>query len=312
MKRVLLTGATGFVGRNVVASLAALGFEVHAAVWGPTPAWTTAVREHACDLLADGTARAVVQRVRPTHLLHLAWDVTPGRYWTSPENLRWVRASLELVQAFAEAGGERAVLAGTCAEYDWSVGHCHEDATPSRPSSLYGTCKNSLREMFLAYARQSGFSAGWGRLFFLYGPGEPSGRLVPSVLEGLLAGRPVPCTHGRQVRDFLHVQDAAQAFACLLDGRVEGTVNIASGQPVELRELVATLEELTGRPGLARFGELPVRAGEPETLTADVTRLAVEVGWTPKYGLREGLARTVDWWRAHPGGVCPDFRRAGE
>ena len=137
----------------------------------------------------------------------------------------------------------------------------------------------------------------WGRIFFVYGPGEPEGRLVPSVGRTLLAGEPVPTTSGDQVRDFMHVEDVAAAFAALADADTTGAVNIASGDPVRVRDVVETLAEQVGRPDLLRPGALPDREGDPPRLVADVTRLRQEVGIAPQIALREGLAQTLEWLR---------------
>src|SRR5439155_6654344 len=134
--------------------------------------------------------RALLAAVRPTHLLHLAWIATPGVYWTSPENHRWVEASLHLLRCFAAGGGRRAVLTGTCAEYDWSAaGVCHETQTPLRPTTVYGVCKDELRRRAEEVCRAAGVSLAWARLFFLYGPGEHPARLFPGVVQALRAGR---------------------------------------------------------------------------------------------------------------------------
>jgi nucleoside-diphosphate-sugar epimerase len=306
MKRVLVTGAGGFVGRHCLPELLERGFEVHASCRRPTRDETPRpVTWHAADLLEPGGPEALVARVRPTHLLHMAWEATPGTYWESPDNLCWLRASLDLLTAFAAAGGERLVSAGTCAEYDWTSGRCCERDTPLAPSTLYGTCKNALRQVEEAFAARQGFSFARARLFFLYGPHEHPRRFVPSVIRPLLAGEPARCTHGRQVRDFLFVADAASALAAVLDSPVTGAVNVASGEPVALRDVAGAVAVLLGRPDLLRLGALPPPPGEAPVIVADVARLAGEVGWSPRRSLEQGLARTVEWWRQRlvPGGA---------
>ena len=287
MKRVLVTGAGGFIGRQTLGPLRERGFEVH-----------PVGRAQGFDLLAPGAAAAAVDAARPTHLLHLAWYAEHGRFWTAPENLAWVGATLDLLRAFAEAGGERAVIAGTCAEYDWSVGgRCVEDSTPLAPATLYGAAKHGLHEVLRAYASQAGVSLAWGRVFFCFGPYEPAGRLFPSVARALLAGREAPVTHGTQLRDFLAVDELGDAFAALLDSAVRGPVNVASGEPIALRELVELIAQAIGRPELVRFGAVDPRPGEPDELVADVARLADEVGWRPREPLDTGIERAVAWWR---------------
>src|SRR5262249_18992294 len=187
MRRGLITGPGGFVGRCCLAPLAAGFDEGHALARAPLPG--AAGRVPAAGLLDAAPVTGLGRPVRPSHLLHRAWVTTPGGYWTSADNLRWVGASLHLLRAFADAGGRRVVVAGSCAEYDWTAaGTCDEATTPLRPATLYGACKDALRRVLEAFAAQAGLSAAWGRLFFLYGPGEHPDRLVASVARALLAG----------------------------------------------------------------------------------------------------------------------------
>ena len=279
MKRVLVTGGTGFIGKHTVPHLRELGYEVHA------------VGSRDADLLDAPSRRALIERVQATHLLHLAWYVPPGKYWTSLENVRWLQASMDLLVEFAAAGGQRAVTAGTCAEYSWTKGDglCREDETPVEPASLYGASKDALRRMQEALARQLGFSHAWGRIFFPYGPGEPDGRLVPSVIRSVLAGEPARCSHGRQVRDFIYVDDAARAFATVLDSGLEGPVNIGTGEGVTIAEVAQAAAAAAGRPDLLQLGALPAREGEPDRLVADAGRLR-SLGFVPHFSLSQGMA----------------------
>jgi nucleoside-diphosphate-sugar epimerase len=296
--KVLVTGATGLIGRICARELVEAGAEVHgvtsAASGSDRPAEMT---WHVADLRDPEAAASLVSRVRPTHLLHLAWETQHGDFWTSEENMRWLAAGVELFRAFANSGGQRAVIAGTCAEYLWDDEPCVEGITPLEPRTLYGACKHALDVAVSAYARRTGVSVAWGRVFHLYGPGEGERRLVPSLVVPLLHGEPAACTPGTQVRDFLHVDDAAQAFTTLLATELTGPVNVASGVPTRIVDLALTLGELTGRPELVQVGALPARADDPAVLVADVTRLTQEGGWTPEYDLRGGLAQTVEWWR---------------
>jgi nucleoside-diphosphate-sugar epimerase len=235
--------------------------------------------------------------VRPTHLLHLAWYTAPRLYWSSDRNLDWLAASLRLLRAFAAAGGRRAVVTGTCAEYDPSEGVCSEATTPRRPGSLYGVCKNALHDVALAHSAGAGYSVAWARLFYVYGPGEPATRLVPAVVQGLLEDRPVELSHGRQRRDFLFVGDVAAALARLLGSDFEGAVNVGSGDAMAARAMVDAIVERVGRPGDMRFGACETAAAEPPLIVADTTRMRTEVGWTPAIALDEGIDATVSWWR---------------
>lgn len=297
MTRLLITGATGFVGAPAVRAAAARFDEVHA-VGRRTPAQPHAAFR-ACDLLDFDAAARLVEAVRPTHLLHLAWVATPGVYWTSAANHRWVEASRRLLTAFAKHGGRRAVVAGSCAEYDWTgPGVCHERATPTRPHTTYGRCKLEFGSWAEELGRARGVAVARARLFFLYGPGEYPARLVPSVANALLAGRPAACSAGTQRRDFLHVDDAADALVALTAGGPTGPVNVGSGAAVAVREVVERVAAACGRPELVRLGEREAAGAEPPLLVADVSRLRHELGWRPRVGLADGLRETVGWWRA--------------
>jgi nucleoside-diphosphate-sugar epimerase len=286
VKRVLVTGGSGFIGRPAVAALRDRGFEVHAP------------RSREADLLAPGTAAELIEAVGPSHLLHLAWDVRPGQFWTSTENVAWVEASLRLLRAFVEAGGERAVMAGTCAEYGWTDRvHCVEGRTALEPATLYGAAKHGLRAVAERYARQAGVSFAWGRVFFVFGPHEQPGRLASSVTAALIRGEPAETSEGTQVRDFIYSADLGDAFAALLDAHVEGPVNLASGEPRSIRALVEALADAAGRPDLLRIGARPANPSEPAAITAAVDRLRDEVGWRPPRTLEQRVADTVAWWR---------------
>jgi nucleoside-diphosphate-sugar epimerase len=298
VSRVLVTGATGFIGRHALTPLADLGLDVHA-VSSQERGGPPGVTWHRADLLAPGGPTRLIGDVAPELLLHLAWYAEPGRFWTAPENAAWVQASVELVRAFAAAGGRRAVLAGTCAEYRWGDdARCREGVTPLEPSTFYGRCKHATQLVTAGLAEQAGFELAWGRIFFLYGPDEDPRRLVSSVARSLVAGEPARTTSGRQLRDFLHVADVASAFAALVGaGGVTGPVNVASGEAVAIRDVVARLGRAAGRPDLVELGALPDREGEPATLVADARRLRDEVGWAPAHPLGDGLAATLAWWR---------------
>jgi nucleoside-diphosphate-sugar epimerase len=305
VSRVALTGASGFVGRQVLASLLAAGHEVHAlARTAPTDAGCSAATWHEIDLLADPELRSggLLAEIEPELLVHLAWYAEHGAYWHSTENVRWVEASLALLRAFAAAGGRRAVIAGTCAEYEWSREVYAEDA-PLHPATLYGAAKHGLHLVAAAFAEQAGIALAWARLFFIYGPHEHPGRFVPSLVTALLRGEPAPMTEGLQRRDFLHVADAGAALAALAASELAGPVNVASGEGIELRELAGRIGELTGRPELLRIGALPTREGEPAELRADTRRLREELGWRPGLTLEQGLEETIAWWHERADGA---------
>ena len=292
--KVLVTGASGFIGRFAIEALRERGgVEIVAASRTPPPG--AGFAHERVDLLAPGEAVALARRARASHLLHLAWNARAG-FWSAPDNLDWTGASLALLRAFTEAGGERAVLAGTCAEYAWDRARLVEDG-PLAPGTLYGVAKDSLRRIAEAYARESGLALAWGRVFWLYGPGERPGRLVSDIADAIVAGRPAEIGEGRQARDFLHVADVARAFVAALDSDHRGAFNIGSGTATPVRDMAQLVAQTFGRPDLLRVGARPSPPGEPPSLAADVTSLSA-MGFAPRYTLAAGVAATAAGWRA--------------
>jgi nucleoside-diphosphate-sugar epimerase len=427
----LVTGAGGFIGRWSVPRLLALGYDVHAVV-GRTarpeiPAALHGATLHRADLLDPAATDVLLKLVKPSHLLHFAWIATPGLYGTSVQNYRWVVAGERLLHSFYAAGGVRAVMAGSSAEYDWArCGVCDEYRSPLAGSGTaraaggtaaaattgmagaaraagsassagtmgaagsagtmgaagsagtmgaagsagtmgaagsagtmgaagaarttgaagsankmgaagapgttgaagaagtgdavggaataakagsatpYAECKIAMQKALARFGKVHGMSTAWGRIFFQFGPDEHPDRLVAHVIISLLRGRNALCSHGRQIRSFLHVADVGSAFAALLDSEVEGPVNIGSGERISLAQLVEQVASQIGRPDLLRLGARSASPSEPALLVPEVQRLHTEVGWRPHFTLTAGIADSINWWRdklASDGGV---------
>ena len=294
--RLLLTGATGFIGAAAVEAAIARGFEVHAVGHRPVSSPGPQVTYHSLDLLEPTGLARRVSDIGASHLLHLAWSVAPGQFWTSRDNFRWVGATLDLAAAFADAGGTRLVGVGTGFEYAATDGLCREGVTPIEPATPYAVAKDATRRLLSSFAGTAGIGFAWGRVFLLYGPRENPSRLVASVARSLLREQRALCSEGTYVRDFLHVRDTAAALVALTASDVQGAVNIASGQPLQVRQVVARLAGEIGRADLVTFGALPTRP-EPPRQVADVTRLRDEIGWSPSFDLSGGLRDTIAWHR---------------
>jgi len=299
MKKVLVTGATGFIGRHTIAPLTAAGFEVHA-VTSKIPLNSTDVNGKCCwhtmNLLDPMQVKNLVSTVKPTHLLHFAWYNIPGKCLVAEENFLWVQASLELLRHFREQGGERVVMAGSALEYDWNYGYCSEVLTPRNPHTAYGVCKNALQEMLKAYAEITKLSSAWGRVFNVYGPYDHPKRLVSSVILSLLKNEPALCSDGNQLRDYLYVEDVANAFVVLVESSVTGEINIASGKPVAVKEIIYKIASKLGKTNLVKLGSILASSGEPNLFVANISRLSGELGFLPKYDLDIGVNQTINWW----------------
>ena len=295
-RRVLVTGASGFVGRHCLGPLESRGFEVHAVSRRELDAgpgtW------HVCDLLDEAARRSLVESVSPSHLLHAAWFLEPGVYLSSELNADWAAASIDLVRTFQRHGGKRVVALGTCFEYEFGRPVLGEDA-PLRPASVYGATKKALWMALRALSSATELSFAWARLFFLFGPFEDRRRLVGDVASSLLEGCEVATSDGLQRRDYMFVEDAGDALAELVASDVEGEVNVATGEAPPVRQLVADVAAAAGRPELVRYGARPAPAGDPPEIRADVRRLTEDVGWRAYTPREEAIARTVRWWAEH-------------
>ncbi len=274
--KVLLTGASGFIGRHVLAELRRQGIDT-VAVGRTRPADYEGAFITA-DLLQPEAPALVIDRARATHLIHLAWYTEHGAYWNSPLNLRWLEATVRLAEAFCAAGGEKLIAAGTCAEYDWAAGFCREDTTPLVPATLYGTTKDATRRLLAAVCAAAGVPIAWGRVFLPYGEGEDMRRLIPSLIA-VFEGRREPFgVNAGAYRDFLHAEDVARGFACLLRQEASGNYNIASGQPTRLADVVTRIAEALGGDARRVLDLSSARPGEPELLLGDNRKLKA-LGW---------------------------------
>jgi nucleoside-diphosphate-sugar epimerase len=282
---VLVTGATGFLGRQIVAALQTIGAAV-------------ATPERRFDLLDAAARRELVAATRPHICIHAAWTTRHGSFWTDPDNLDWVAASLDLVRAVAAAGGRRFVLVGSCAEYDWlrPTRAPWRETRLCRPASLYGAAKLAAWTVTAAYAGQAGLTAAEARVFLPIGRNEAPQRLVPSLIRGVLRGGAVATGPAELTRDIMDVRDAGEAIARLALSRAVGPVNIGTGRPVNLHELVRRIAGDAAHR--IRLDARPARGGEPAWIVADPMLLRRATGFTPRFTLEATLADAVAFWRA--------------
>ncbi len=282
MRRVLLTGATGFVGRQVLLDLLYRGVEVHIVLRpsktipdGVAAAYVTD------DLFCEDQAfwHAACEGI--DSLLHVAWYAEPGKYLTSSQNLACMAGTLRMAECAASAGVKRFVGVGSCFEYDLNAGYLRT-STPLLPNSPYGAAKAGT---YLALSRalpQLGLSFAWCRLFYLYGEGEDSRRLIPYLRACMASGTPADLTLGNQVRDYMDVEEAGRRIAEVTLSDAQGAFNISSGVPITVRQIAQQIADEFGRPDLLRFGARPDMPEDPKFVIGEPTTIAAQTSKVQK------------------------------
>lgn len=264
---VLLTGATGFVGRQILRALTERSARVRLIVreGAPTRASVPDGVESIIttpDLFGERADWwAEVLRDIDT-VIHAAWYTEPGKYLQSEKNLDCLAGTLQLARGAAKAKVRRLVGIGTCSEYDCSGGKVSV-TTPLRPSTPYAGAKAATFMALSQWLPQQGVEFAWCRLFYLYGEGEDARRLVPHLRARLKAGVAAELTSGNQIRDFLDVREAGQRTVEVALGGESGPVNICSGIPISVRQLAEQIADEYGRRDLLKFGARPDNQFDP-------------------------------------------------
>ena len=283
--KILLTGATGFIGKYVSERLVSKGIDF-VTVGRNTPKINN---EHInSDLLSTNSFDQIIEASQATHLIHLAWYAEHGKYWSSPLNDKWVHATQKLIVAFCKSGGKGVVLAGTCAEYDWSDRSCSEKDTPVNPQSIYGIAKNKTRKLVMKICEENNVPCIWGRIFSPYGREENYQRLIPSLIS-VFRGEASPFgVNSNQYRDFLHAYDVAEAFIFLMFSGQSGIFNISSGKPIQINELVFIIAKLLKANPKKILDLSSEKIIEPSYLVGKNLKLK-NLGWMPKYNINTGI-----------------------
>lgn len=302
--KVLLTGATGFIGSRVAKILVELGCEVTALVRPGSNTWriddfADSISPLSCDLLSIENVQLELQDIKPDTCVHLAWYAEPGKYLDSLENISHLSASMILASILAKGGCTRFVGIGTCYEYDLRfTSRCLSEEDNTYPNSVYAAAKLGFYRALTELGRTSGMQVAWARPFYQYGPCEDKRRLIPYAINSLLQNSEAKVTAGEQVRDYLYIDDVASAICAITMSDLTGPVNVGSGVPIKVKEIVSTIAKMLGREHLLKIGALQSNPMEPKFVCAQNNKLIQGTRWSPHFSLNEGLSLTIDWWRA--------------
>jgi nucleoside-diphosphate-sugar epimerase len=296
--RVFVTGATGFLGSHLIRHLLAAGHEPLALV---VPGSDLQRLSNIAGLrLIYGTLQKIAElrddlcRWQPEACIHLAWYTEPGKYLHAKENIASFQNSLLLLEELRACDCKYLIATGTCAEYE-AKSHRLSEIDKVSPETLYAASKLSFLFIGQQIAAQLGIQFAWSRVFYVYGPNEDPRRLVPSAILKLQEGQAFLASPGKQVRDYLHVEDVSRALITILEKQATGIYNVCSSEPITIGELLNTIGQLTHHHDLIRLGALPYRDWEPMYICGDNSRLKT-LGWRQSFSLHAGLQNTIDWW----------------
>jgi nucleoside-diphosphate-sugar epimerase len=291
--KILLTGATGFIGANFLRQALARGHQV-AALATPGKNTTLDLPNGENLIWLRGTLGETPWReiaaFSPEVCVHSAWITTPGVYLESPLNLQFLKDSLNFLKQAREAGASQIIALGTCIEYQIGREILSEDRTPIAPATLYARCKNDLR-MALEAAAADKFALAWARVFYPYGPGEHPSRLCGSIIQKLSRDEKIVLKAPDSTKDYIYIDDLGAALLAVAEKKYSGAINLGTGVGITVREIARTLARLMGKPDLVS------EMNPPETdplgyVVADASRL-LGLGWRPKFSLERGLEMLV-------------------
>jgi UDP-glucose 4-epimerase len=316
--RVLVTGATGFIGSHLVKRLVTEGVEVHAltsAVSSVYPVRLVDLRDrlmlHEASLTDRGALDWVIREVSPTHVLHLGAYTHVGKSWQRADECVQVnvQGTLNLLQALDAAGEcKRVVNMGTSEIYG-AVPAPFTESDAVRPVSPYAASKHAAESLCRLFYEGRRWPIVMLRPFNAYGPGQSSDRVIPEIILRALRGQDLKMTKGTQTREFVYVEDTVDGIVrAALAAGIEGElINIGSGEDVSIRDVATLVLGLMGNPVTARFGALPERPTEITTMRSDSTKARELLDWKPQHSLSDGLEKTIAWYRTQSADPSSQF-----
>ncbi len=292
---IVVTGSEGFLGRRVVDRLAAAGDLVVAVdrLFHSGPVRDRVVH-HQSDLedpallLPPGTHPNT-----PFVLIHLAWDMR--RYQGYGIQAGQVRQFANLLDFWGQHGLQRAVVMGSAEEYGGSAGILSETSPPRFPLSPYGWAKRAARDLAVSWCERTGRPVTWLRPFIMYGPGQKGDMVIPFAIESAQLRRTAEMTDGLQQRDFVYIDDVADAVALAALREVGGwsEFNLGRGEGVRVADMVRAIAAHFRADDCFHLGARPRRPNEPDVQVADCTKARTLLGWKADVSWQNGLERTL-------------------
>jgi len=302
----LITGATGFIGANLARRLIKEGAEVHILTRKQSNRWRLQdilqkVHEHRVDLRDYERLCKVVQDIRPKFIFHCA---TYGGYPFQEEENKIIETNIlgtiNLLRALSDIDYRCFVNTGSSSEYGIkSKPMLEKDLL--EPVNTYGASKAAATLFCQALATREKRPIVTLRLFSPYGPYEEPTRLIPAVIISCLRNENPRLSSPHGMRDFNFVEDIVDAYLKVIETpNIAGEIfNIGCGEQHSVGEVVDTIIKLSGRKVKPIWGNVSPRPNEPSIWQADISKAKELLGWHPRYGLREGLSKTIEWFEGN-------------
>jgi len=308
VKRILITGASGFVGAVVARRALQEGHETHLLLRPSHQCWRVEgisrdVQIHSAELENEAEVRRMLAEVRPEWVFHLA---AYGAYSYQTGMARMIATNLvgcvSLLDASVQAGAEVFLQTGSSSEYGWKD-HPPDEAEFVDPNSHYAITKAAATQYCRQVALAQAIRAVTLRLYSIYGPYEEPTRLIPSLLLHGMRGMLPPLVSASTARDFVYVDDAVEAMFAVAraESIPKGAVyNVASGVQTTLGELVSVVRNLLGVTVEPQWATMEQRSWDTNVWVGTAERIRREIGWSARTGLESGLRQTLEWLERHP------------
>ena len=236
--KILITGGNGFIGRPILDLLKSKDIEVCVIGRHRPENFEGFFLEVDILKISQIEIFKILNKIKPTHLIHLAWYTEYGKFWNAEENISWIYKTISLIKIFCEVGGKCVIATGSCAEYSWDTSEKLRENSKCEPKTLYGVTKNVTRQLASQICSQAGVSLAWCRIFFPYGPGDNDKKFIPLLKNIVNNSKDQFKINQPGLRDFLHINDIAEAIFTILDKNSDGIINICSGIPYDLNNLM--------------------------------------------------------------------------
>ena len=292
MRKIVVTGGSGFIGKHSLDVLKQKDFDIYAIsrtsiINDDRIKWIT------LDLFNKSEVDSFFKEIRPDILLHLAWITTPGEFYDSEVNNQWLEASTELIDSFIKFGGKKILAAGSSAEYNWKKNNFSEDSILD-PISLYGKTKLQLYKDIKKRSETKDIDFIWGRIFNVFGTGENKKKIIPLLINAALKKNQISCLSKHDLRDFIHVKDVANLFVFLLENNFNGSINLATGKGTSILEIVKLIEKKLMISNSCTFKQ---NYSKYPFVVGDNSKLK-KMGYNFLFDLEKGLEEAIKWWKS--------------